>query len=697
MSAEPNVPPDSGDQSLAAEAAESRRRRRFRRLGAGAIGVLVALAAVLGVLLGTARGQRALFDSAAERIHGSTGWLLSAQDVDLHLRSGRLTLGGVTVGDAAAAPVLRVDKLAADLDLSRLRGGEVALESVEIFGPVVDLAAPIPAPPTDGEPEPGPAEPGAGPPDVSTWRLEGGAIENGPGGGWLASFAAAGLEAEGSVIDGAMELGIRSVELTLERAADGHRLLAEASGRVRGPLAGPFTLDHLQVLGDALELRASGTLGVSDDQPLRVAVAGRLDPALLAPEIAAGAGLVSVDGGVDVPGDEAWAKIDAREFPPRILEPFLDPAAMEWLEPVERLDLVADLRASTLGPDGVGGDATLTLRGGGEVLATGAATLGDEDGGARSVLEIEAALLPASEGFFRGRGQLLFADWRDLSGGRLRRATLDAEKADLGAFARRLGSLWPRIDAAVASVPAGRARAEISLSGPLMRPRLDGAAALETRDGGTLEAELAGDLGAPSIRLQLADLDPAVFASIPPPATGRWRGTVELDGGAPRAPLRIALEASSVDASDLLRASGVAVDGELSMPWRDGRPRLDEPVTGAMAVAIDALVAPDLAPEGLELTSIAASAEIDGVLGAGLLRDGLALASDVDVLRSGPATLSGLDLDAVTEAGALRIDGLSAALTAPGLEALPIRLAGRVDLGGESPGDGARTADGVEG
>ncbi|MEM8994627.1 MAG: hypothetical protein AAGF23_07520 [Acidobacteriota bacterium] len=555
MSAELKSPPDPGGRDLDAETADPRPRRRFRRVAVGTIVGLLAVATALGALLGTTRGQRVLFDVAADRIYGATGWLLSARELDLRLRSGRLTLEGVTAGADGAPPVLRAEKLAVDLDLSRLRGGDVTLESVDILRPVVDLAAPIPAPPTVEEPEP--AEPGGAPPDVLTWRVEGGAIENGPGDGWLASFAAAGLEAEGRLIDGAMELELRSAALTLERAADGQLLALEASAQVRGPIAGPFTLDHLRILGEALELRASGTLGVGDDQPLRVALGGRLDPALLAPEIAAGAGLVSVDGGVDIPGDEAWATIDARDFPPRILEPFLDGATMAWLEPVERLDLVADLRASTLGPEGVGGDASLTLRGGGEVLAAASATLGAEDSGRRSILDVEAALLPASEGSFRGRGQLLFDDWRDLPAGSLRRASLDVEKADLEAFARRLGALWPQLDAVLTHLPAGRAAATVSASGPLSRPRLEATATLETPGGGAAAARLSGDLKAPSVRLELSDLDPAVFGPVPPAAAGRWRGTVELDGGAPRAPLRVALEAAQVGDGEFLQASAV--------------------------------------------------------------------------------------------------------------------------------------------
>ncbi|MEM8996733.1 MAG: translocation/assembly module TamB domain-containing protein, partial [Acidobacteriota bacterium] len=165
---------------------------------------------------------------------------------------------------------------------------------------------------------------------------------------------------------------------------------------------------------------------------------------------------------------------------------------------------------------------------------------------------------------------------------------------------------------------------------------------------------------------------------------------VELDGGAPRAPLREALEAAQVGDGEFLQASAVAVDGELSIPWRGGQPRLDEPVAGSVSVSVDALRLPALTPGGLELTSTSASADVDGVLGAGLSSDGLALASTVDTLRSGPATLSGLELGAATDDGALRIDGLTATLTAPGLEELPVQLAGRIELGGEEIGPGGK-------
>ncbi|MEM1179618.1 MAG: translocation/assembly module TamB domain-containing protein [Acidobacteriota bacterium] len=712
MSAESNERADSGDEEpvgAARAAAPRSRRRRLLLVSLACLGALALFASVLVAwLVETERGQRALLDGVASRVQRTLGWQLTVADVDVEWTRGLVRLEGLALGAPGESdPVLALAAVEADLDWAALRRGDVVFESMEFRQPQVDLAARRPGGQgqnPDQTPVPADEAAGAGefPVDVLDWRVVGGTVRNGPSGGWLAALTVRDLEASGSLVDGAAESRLESGQVILERAADGTELVLDLLGQLRGPLSGPLTLDRLEVEGEAVDLRAAGTLGLVEAQPLRVTFGGRLDPSILAPEVAAGAGVATVEGGLDAPAEEIWVRAELPDFPPGTLKPFLAPELMAWMEAVDRLDLDADLRFAGFRNPETRGDLDIVLRRGAEVLARASATLGDEAAAATAdepaTVALRAALLPEATGIAEVEVRLAVSDLGDLAGGELRSAQVDLEKADLKGFAERLGSLWPQLSPVVESVPAGSLRAKATASGALLRPRFEAQLRLETPAAGAASLKASGVLGAsgafdaPAVILDLEALDPAALhGSVPPWASGSWNGTVELTGEAPRIPLRFDLVAETVGEASR-QASGVSVRGDFSLPWR-GRPLLDRAVTGELAVAVAAgtLVGAD---RGLSAQELTASVAVDGVLGPGVLGDGLTLAVAAQELRSGDVRASGVDLSAETRGGVARILAGQVQLSTPTVDRLPVEVQGQVGVDAgrlQARGDGRLT------
>ncbi len=540
------------------------RRKRWRRLafsGLAAAGLLALATLSIALALRSAAGRHRVLERASAALEDATGVRASAEDFALAWRRSAVELYRVELrtGDAGA-PFFTADRLRAELRPGSLLTSHFRIRALEADAPVLDLGAPVPW--ADAEP----SDDG----DrllISIERIavRGGAVEPPPGAlpedSWLESWRFADIDLDGSFFPRELTARIERATVRAERRGAEPLDLALA-GRLRGPPAGPYEVEALSLSGPGLTLDASGRLALAADQPFEVEYDFAADPGLLLPGVEAG-GRLEAAGRLDLRRRSGEARLDARQVPAALVEPWLGGATLERLGAAGTVldaDADLDLDAGTLT-----GRATVDWRRRDERLLSADLDL--------------ARLTVAADGTpeLAGLGGTLRVSGADLAAELLLEPWLGA-----GAPERmRLGGTRFDLDATYALDPdaPGGARGEARLDW-----RREGRTLLEvdaTLTGGALGAGGALDLGSLGIDARLTGRD------LPPEILAVWVDLTPLE--------RLDLAGTAVDLDaevDLRDVRGAPrVRGRADAAWRRGAEALVEVAARAPGTARGTLLA----------------------------------------------------------------------------------------------------------
>ncbi|MCG8458596.1 MAG: translocation/assembly module TamB domain-containing protein, partial [Holophagales bacterium] len=385
----------------------------------------------------------------------------------------------------------------------------------------------------------------------------------GPADGWLRSWRVAELDAAASLVGGALAVEESTARLQLARRSVGadpavlgqlpSTLDLAVAARVRGPLAGPFTVDTLRARGPGLELDASATVDPESGQPIRIAFELDAELARLLPEVAAGAGALQASGNLELRSLVGRIRVRAERLPAEVLEPALGSTTLDRLGARGTLlELDADVDLPGIGEAG-GGEATpapvpavsaeLHWRRDQEMLLRAEVSTAASS---RSSLELEvrASLLPELEGRRSAAGRLLVplggagADAGPTIGDGAR---VVVQAPELDTLLAQLSDRWPLVGDALGTLPsstgaAGPLRLEAGLRGPVVDPRIDAELDWRPGPGSRLSAMVAGRPAAPDgpeldgevslPGLELAELRGWLALAGAPPMEGRIVGRV---------------------------------------------------------------------------------------------------------------------------------------------------------------------------
>jgi outer membrane translocation and assembly module TamA len=634
-------------------------RRRWPAVVLLALAGLAALAAIAGwAALGTRVGRRAVLDRLAPRIERTTGLALAVDDFTVSPLRGVLVLRGIRLGVPGAPPLLTAERITIDADPRRLADTPLVLRRVAVTRPRLDFAAPFP-----GLPARRPTSEVTPAIEVSSFAVQGGAVDGGPipeaVAPWLAGWRADGIEVTGSYRGGVLE-ALATLETVQLTRPGGRRLDLRVAARVGGVPGGAMRVDELRVDGDGLELEASGA-GDLATRAGRARFRLRADPDRVAPELGLG-GDVSAEGGVDWNGATA-VTVAARGLRAAAVERFAEvPPAWRSALDGTLVDADAELRAGSAPWRPLASTARLRWRDGATALAdaTAAFTPGDDHAAA---LVFDAGLLPASPGERRARGTLQLSDWREPAGVRLDNVRLRLDLPDLAAAHAELRSRWPQL------VPAldptwpvrGAFRLEATANGAAADPVVVATAEWLPEPGSRATVEASGRPLSATGEATVV-MDRLTLPAVLPGAAGVIAGRVTVRGSA-----RVYTATAALDGSGLTLVAGApAIDALHLEAATDGREvrigSLEATVAGRRLLAsgrVDAalpLRAAELAGVVTDPVRGFADARFAAALSDGVLR--------LDVPdASGPAGT--LAVEAAVPLGALRaLPGVGERLTA---------------------------------
>ncbi|MEM9553972.1 MAG: translocation/assembly module TamB domain-containing protein [Acidobacteriota bacterium] len=558
------------------------RPSRLRRLGCGLL--LIVLLIVLAVawwLLETERGRSLVLDQVDDLLRDTADLSARADDFSLDLRQGELVLRNVVLVageppepsspdplsfDQATAPWLTAERIVVRFELGALRRTPRRLESVRVETALLDLRAPLPGGGGDGADDVRETT-GLELPiavdsvEIVDSRIEGAGLER----GWLERWSIETFDAHGALDADAARLDLDGARALLHRRDAEGPLGIDVEAAVHGPILGPYTVDALRADAEGLDLDATGIVGTRDGEPIEADLQLVAEPARLLPEIAAGAGRVEASGRLDLRRLTGRLDVSARDFPPAVLEPFVDPEVLERLAARgTRLDVDATLDLRDPGVDGVYGSARAQWRRGDEVLVEASAetleTPGDD--AEALALRFDAALLPANVGVRRVAGRLDAPRWAELGDATLRDTRVELRSDDIGQLLAELRDRWPQLitlplDPAAADGDA--LEVDVRLDGVVTAPRVEGTTTWRPdpagRPGAAATLEASGRptarSGTAALRLEAFDLE-LLGPFLPGPVLERpeLAGTVDgmlaLDGTPDDFRLTAALDAADL-------------------------------------------------------------------------------------------------------------------------------------------------------
>ncbi|HSN87810.1 MAG TPA: hypothetical protein VL025_13715, partial [Thermoanaerobaculia bacterium] len=266
------------------------RRRRIAFLLILAVILLPLLAVLAGWMsLRSAAVRRELLARVTAAVEQGLGMALTADDFSLAGWTG-VELTGVRLGAPGTAPLATAERVRVSIDLFSLRRETVVVRSLEVFAPVIDLAAPFPKLPES-----------EGPPGFEIRRiaLHGGTVIGAPveppAAEQLTAWRIDGIEARGAFRNGPWELEVERSDARVERPGF-PPLPLRLSGRfAQAGTGAPLQIAALQADGDGLHLEGSGRVGFEANAPAEAVFSTQIEPRLLVAGTPPG-GLIDVRG-----------------------------------------------------------------------------------------------------------------------------------------------------------------------------------------------------------------------------------------------------------------------------------------------------------------------------------------------------------------------------------------------------------------
>jgi outer membrane protein assembly factor BamA len=426
--------------------------------------VLILIAGWASLQSGAVR--RAVITRVATAVEQGFGVDLVVEDFSLIGWTG-VELRGVRLGKPGAAPLVRAERVRARVDLFSLRRETAVVRSLEVFSPVIDLAAPFPEIPES-----------EGPPGVEIRKiaLHGGRVIGAPveppATEWITRWRIDGIEAVGTFDNGPWDLTVKEGVAHVERPGF-PPLPVRLSGRFNQTVAGGnIRITDVRADGDGLRLEGSSQIG--DGGPIEVIASARVEPRLLVAGLPPG-GLIEARGNFAPPAEGTLA-LSARDLPAEALRPYLEPRLFADLS---LAGTTADLRTDlAFGPETlerIEGDAAVSWRRGKQLLArVEARVLPTTPRGAGPIrLTAQGDLLPDRPGKRHLEGVVTAPGWAGLADGTAENLRAEIRSADVAASLAELRSLWPRLVPALPpDLPVrGALTADLRLDGPLADPR----------------------------------------------------------------------------------------------------------------------------------------------------------------------------------------------------------------------------------
>ncbi len=613
----------------------------LKRVVLGIAAFLLLAILIAWLALRSDRVQRALLGKASAALESSLGLTLEADAVRLRALRGAVELEGVTVRNRAGGTLAAADRAAATVRLAALLRGRVVAPEIVLDRLRVDLGE-LPA----SEPE-APAEPAATgglAVEILSLRVRAGELAGLPlpaaSEAWVSAGTIGGIELRGSLIGGELRVDVESASLDLARP-EAEPVVVAVEGSVSGPLAGAYELSGVRLSGREIDLALSGAIGLSEEQPMRLAFDGWLDAGRLSG--ADREARVSTAGELDVRAGRGTIDLAAPRIPAELVERWLEPELAARLELAgSAVAVEAELR---LGPDRldrIGGRVAGAWTRGDAVLAELESTPEIDASARAGRIPFELEVAPGAAGRRRASGALSFADWQDFESAAIEAGRVDLQLPDLGAALATLRRLAPDQTAALPAGLGGSLDLDASVSGALRRPRVDLEADWRPGRDSSLRLSAAGE------PLELRGRVEAQASRLALDALGA--GLAGLVDGR----LALALDGARRSGSFDLEARGLAV-GELS--------------------GLDVAGAGELEGDSLRLSTLTADwngHRLETVARLDLTRDGLSFAAE-------SLTLDGVTGELTVDVPGVLIGELPVALrpewTTPAARARRVRVA----------------------
>ncbi len=594
---------------MSSAAKRSLRRRLLTALAVVAAGLVLLVAGLL-VALRLEPVRQALLGRAAATVERESGWAIAARDFRLRPLRGSLELWEVSLGAPGEEPLLTVEELRVEASPWRLLRGRAEIALLELRAPALDLTRPLPTAPAKPEEPDAPAGPLRLPEIGSLLVRQGWVRGEIPGTGEEVSgiWRAAAVELTGRAAEGSFELALGRSSLELMPEGGATREL-EVRAAVKGRAEGPLELEMLSLTGAGVRLDASGSIGLSDEQPMQVRFELEGDAAQLLGRSVPAADL-RAEGRLDMRAQEGQIRLRAPALPAELLEPEIGGDLFRRLAAGgTRLALDVELRLGPSTLERVAGEARLVWSRGDENLLELA--LEPQNLGAAGVLApFEARLLPGAPGLRELHGTLRLEDLRQLGAAAVDDGGLLLRLTDLGVGLEELRRQWPDLlaDLPLASGLAGPLLADLRFRGGVEDLEAEGEMEWRPAPGSSL---LLSARGRPleargEAVLQVEEL---ALGALMPEARGVVGGRLELRGGPARYRGALRLGARGLGFGEeetlleelRLEASGGLWEVRISELVLEGRGhRLEGPLDLGLERGVLRIEAPALTVDGVE-------------------------------------------------------------------------------------------------
>ena len=451
-----------------------------------ALGLLLCLALLVSLRLPGVRGT--VLRWVGSSIEEATGVRLGARDFALSFRAGEITLYDLELraGGQDSRPFLSVPASQAELSWQSLLSDRPQIRTIRLQDPELDLGAPLPQTSPGGEADSNTLFPSL---DIHRFELVDGSIRSEEAPSeldlWWDGWRADSIELTGALTAGGMELQLQDTRLSI----DSHRrpeIRLSLAAQLSVTENGVFSVDHLKLGSDALELRADGSGRLKPGSPIEISIDLRSDLARLVPDLTSSGQLEATGDLTVTPSPNATLvgdiRISAQDFPAELLNPLIAAAGWEGVRlEGTQLDLTADLDTQiafeTLSTDPahdlVSGEARVTWRRRNEPLVQAFVRSLQPDpalDGQGITVAVEAQVLPRAEGSRHLEGRLYAPGWTKLAQLELQDVRFDLQQDDLKSLTEELGLAPEALDG---FQPAGSVSFFASADGPIASPEIE--------------------------------------------------------------------------------------------------------------------------------------------------------------------------------------------------------------------------------
>ena len=420
---------------------QSRRRRRWRRvLTAALIGpvtflLLLCLVGFLGLRSSSVRG--AILRWAGATLEEATGIHATARDFELLLGAGEIRLEQLELraGGSGSDPFVKVPTVELVFGWRSLLSDRPQIYSVRMTEPEIDLGAPLPQASDRGEESSEDPFPSV---DIHEMRIIGASVISGQVSSeldeWMDQWSASRVSVLGSLVDGAADLEIHETELSIES----HRrptLVADLNAKFSAGEDRDFAIERFELEGHGLELEVSGSGRLESGAPIDLEVELHSNLAKLVPDLTR-SGSIDLQGNLEVTpsaGPLLTGSMSAEivDLPMELFDPLLAEAGWEGvvlegtqLNLLAQLETRIDFAAIASGPanDFVRGSFDIRWRRGEEGLVLARLETQDSVGtdfGDVVTVDLQARVLPDSEGTRDLDARILVSGWKDLADSRI--------------------------------------------------------------------------------------------------------------------------------------------------------------------------------------------------------------------------------------------------------------------------------------